>query len=134
VQRQRHEQVGLGPPGQRGELFTEVCSERQAVPVLEGLDELVEREVVAKRRQRAVVMRGIGEAAPTDFIGVAGARQRLGAACAAGRLQAWQIGSAGGANDVLFAARRTEQAILRERPADAPPQRLRGTLQALVLR
>ena len=97
------------------------------MPVLERLNQFIEREVVTVRGKGGVVMRWLGEATAADF-----SNWRGQSALRAARFgQFGQAGRAGGTQELTIAGGPAKQAILCQ--PEACPESCAG-LQALVLR
>jgi hypothetical protein len=111
MQRHGDEQVRRAAPSRLcGELPTEVAAERQAMSILERLNQLVDRKSITKNGQGGVVMRQPRETTAADF--ATGRRQR--AAWTACRRESRQVVLAGRAEQIIATFSAAQQAVLRQ--------------------
>jgi len=110
MQRHGDEQVRREAPSLRGELPTKVAAERQAMSILERLNQLVDRKTITKNGQGGVVMRQPRETAAADF--ATGRRQR--AAWTACRRESRQVVLAGRAEQIIATFGAAQQAVLSQ--------------------
>ena len=117
MERQGNDQVGNNALAQSGQLLTEVDAKCQTLPILEGLNQFVEREVVAIGGKRRVEVWWTGQTAATDLA----VFRRYGASGAARFFQPRQFGRAGFAKDVACIGRGAQQAVLFQHLAQLIP-------------